>query len=154
MRGETPRMKRLCLALWMLLLCAVWVEALPVARKAGNGFIRVSKDKHGPVALELSVPSYRSKDGRVSRGIWWEPSTWASGHTIANSIATLKITTPSFTNSSRPAGRAVNGPFRFPAMRNNPLSVLQSGLKDMLGLSFQLDEIDYNATISCTPTSP
>ena len=128
----------------MLLTCAVWVSALPPAKKSGNSFIRVSKDRHGPVALELSVPSYRSKDGSVTVDL--------VGAVHVGERSYYRQLNRDFKNYDAvlyeliaPTGEGGDRPIPKRGDADNPLSKLQGGLKDLLALTFQLDEVDYGA---------
>jgi hypothetical protein len=135
-------MRRLLLIL-LLLVSPAAVGAKTPAKKSGSDFIRVSRDQNGPRALELAVTTYRSKNGvtvdLVGAVHVGEKSYYRSlNQDFSRYDAVLY-------ELIAPTGEGAQRPIPIPGDSDNPLSALQGGLKDMLGLSFQLDEVNYGA---------
>lgn len=137
-------MRKLVLIATFLLTLTPLAQAIPRGSQSGSGLIRVRKDSKGPVALELATNSFRRQDGITVDLIGavhvGERSYYRNLNTDFRHYDAVLY------ELIAPTGSGANRPIPVPGDTSNPLSAMQSGLKNMLGLSFQLDLVDYRAS--------
>ncbi|CAN0155102.1 unnamed protein product [Phaeothamnion confervicola] len=136
-------MRKIALVLTFLLTLTPLAQAVPTGAKSGSGLIRVRKDSKGPVALELATNSFRNANGTIVDLIGAVHVGERSYYRHLNSD--FRQYDAVLYELIAPTGSGANRPIPVPGDTSNPLSAMQSGLKNMLGLSFQLDLVDYRA---------
>ena len=144
---------RLRLAAWLSLVLvarsapAAEGPAPPQGDKAPGQFIRLARDKdHAPLALETSITRFAPADGRRRTP-------------TVDLVAAIHIAEKSYyqrLNREFEAYDAVlyelvapeesSVPQSSDPGSSHPISLLQNGMKDLLGLEFQLKGIDYTRT--------
>ncbi len=120
-------------------------EAKPKAEKVGDLFIRIRRDeKKRPQALETSVL-------RMEKSARWPDATVdLIGALHIGELSYYEALNSKFKDYDavlyevvKPEDAVVPRPAERPE-ETSPISQLQTGMKDMLDLTFQLDHIDYN----------
>ena len=134
----------LMLPIQPLALCAQEkAETKPVTKKILK-FVRVSKEGKTPQALQTAVVKYKS-DSKETEGV--EVSLVGAVHIAEKSY--YQDLNKLFTEYDALLYEMVSDPHQgVPAPNergSSPISSVQVGMKDMLELTFQLDEVDYKA---------
>lgn len=134
----------LLLPIQPLALCAQEkAETKPVTKKILK-FVRVSKEGKTPQALQTAVVKYKS-DTKEAEGV--EVSLVGAVHIAEKSY--YQDLNKLFTEYDALLYEMVSDPHQgVPAPNergSSPISSVQVGMKDMLELTFQLDEVDYKA---------
>ncbi len=134
----------LMLPIQPLALCAQEkAETKPVTKKILK-FVRVSKEGKTPQALQTAVVKYKS-DTKEAEGV--EVSLVGAVHIAEKSY--YQDLNKLFTEYDALLYEMVSDPHQgVPAPNergSSPISSVQVGMKDMLELTFQLDEVDYKA---------
>jgi hypothetical protein len=137
-------MRKIVLTLALLLTLTPQAQAIPQAKTTSNGLIRVRRDSRGPVALELATNRFVSKDGTVVDLIGAVHVGERSYYQHLNS--NFRQYDAVLYELIASGGTGANRPIPVAGDTSNPLSAMQSGLKNMLGLAFQLDLVDYKAS--------
>ena len=118
-------------------------ESKPVTKKILK-FVRVSKEGKTPQALQTAVVKYKS-DSKETEGV--EVSLVGAVHIAEKSY--YQDLNKLFTEYDALLYEMVSDPHQgVPAPNergSSPISSVQVGMKDMLELTFQLDEVDYKA---------
>ena len=118
-------------------------EAKPPA-KEDLKFVRVSKEAKSPVALQTAVVKYKS-DSKETEGV--EVTLIGAVHIAEKSY--YQDLNKLFTEYDALLYEMVSDPHQgVPAPNErgaSPISSVQVGMKDLLELTFQLDEVDYKA---------
>ncbi len=118
-------------------------ESKPVTKKILK-FVRVSKEGKTPQALQTAVVKYKS-DSKETEGV--EVSLVGAVHIAEKSY--YQDLNKLFTEYDALLYEMVSDPHHgVPAPNergSSPISSVQVGMKDMLELTFQLDEVDYKA---------
>lgn len=118
-------------------------ESKPVTKKILK-FVRVSKEGKKPQALQTAVVKYKS-DSKETEGV--EVSLVGAVHIAEKSY--YQDLNKLFTDYDALLYEMVSDPHQgVPAPNergSSPISSVQVGMKDMLELTFQLDEVDYKA---------
>lgn len=131
------------------LACALVTLALTAAAGPAQEFARLSRDADGaPLALQTAVVTYVPADGDrhytvdligavhvADRAYYAELNERFTGYDAVLFEMVVRDEAPGAPQDRKPSG---GGDLSF-------ISVVQNGMKDMLGLAFQLDEIDYGA---------
>jgi hypothetical protein len=135
------------------LACAlVTLVALSAAAGPAAKFARLSRDAGGaPLALQTAVVTYAPADGHLDytvdligavhvadQSYYAELNERFTGYDAVLFEMVTREDKPPVTSASRDGKAPGGGDLSF-------ISVMQNGMKDMLGLAFQLDEIDYGA---------
>jgi hypothetical protein len=125
-------------------LCAQEKAETKATAKEELKFVRVSKDDKNPLALQTAVVKYKS-DSKETEGV--EVTLIGAVH-IAEKSYYEKLNNL-FTEYDVLLYEMVSDPHKgVPAPNergSSPISSVQVGMKDMLELTFQLDEVDYKA---------
>ncbi|HET6630350.1 MAG TPA: hypothetical protein VFG91_11300 [Woeseiaceae bacterium] len=138
------------------IVCAVMVAAVqafaaatgapPPASAAPTSFARIANDAHGrPTALQLAIVSYAPEDEaytvdlisaiHVGDAAYYQD---LNERFRAYDVLLYEMIVPG--DDSQPGGSADKG-----AGGLGLITLMQNGLKDLLGLTYQLDGIDYDA---------
>lgn len=113
------------------------------AKKEDLKFVRVSKDGKTPLALQTAVVKYKS-DSKETEGV--EVTLIGAVHIAEKSY--FQDLNKLFTEYDALLYEMVSDPNQVPEPNqrgSSPVSSVQVGMKDMLELTFQLDEVDYKA---------
>jgi len=114
------------------------------AKKEDLTFVRVSKEEKTPLALQTAVVKYKS-DSKETEGV--EVTLIGAVHIAEKSY--YEDLNKLFTEYDALLYEMVSDPKQgVPAPNErgaSPVSSVQVGMKDMLELTFQLDEVDYKA---------
>ena len=114
------------------------------AAKGEIKFVRVSKEATSPLALQTAVVKYKS-DSKETEGV--EVTLIGAVHIAEKSY--YENLNKLFTEYDALLYEMVSDPHQgvpAPSERgSSPISYVQVGMKDMLNLTFQLDEVDYKA---------
>ncbi|MDX1925231.1 MAG: hypothetical protein SFV81_01860 [Pirellulaceae bacterium] len=113
------------------------------AKKEDLKFVRVSKDGKTPLALQTAVVKYKS-DSKETEGV--EVTLIGAVHIAEKSY--YQDLNKLFTEYDALLYEMVSDPKQVPEPNqrgSSPVSSVQVGMKDMLELTFQLDEVDYKA---------
>jgi hypothetical protein len=106
-------------------------------------FVRVSKAGKTPLALQTAVVKYKS-DSKETEGV--EVTLIGAVHIAEKSY--FQDLNKLFTEYDALLYEMVSDPEQVPVPNergSSPVSTVQVGMKDMLDLTFQLDEVDYKA---------
>ena len=113
------------------------------AKKEDLKFVRVSKEGKKPLALQTAVVKYKS-DSKETEGV--EVTLIGAVHIAEKSY--YQDLNKLFTEYDALLYEMVSDPKQVPVpgeRGSSPVSSVQVGMKDMLELTFQLDEVDYKA---------
>ena len=113
------------------------------AKKEDLKFVRVSKEGKEPLALQTAVVKYKS-DSKETEGV--EVTLIGAVHIAEKSY--YQDLNKLFTEYDALLYEMVSDPKQVPVpgeRGSSPVSSVQVGMKDMLELTFQLDEVDYKA---------
>lgn len=113
------------------------------AKKDDLKFVRVSKEGKTPLALQTAVVKYKS-DSKETEGV--EVTLIGAVHIAEKSY--YEDLNKLFTEYDALLYEMVSDPHQIPVPNErgtSPVSSVQVGMKDMLELTFQLDEVDYKA---------
>ncbi|PQO40909.1 hypothetical protein [Blastopirellula marina] len=131
--------------LWMLVLSILLAsggQAQAAEKSDGPEFVRVKNNAQGkPTALQTAIAHYQAKDGgklqvdligavHVGEGAYYQE---LNKRFKAYDAVMYELVAPEGTRV--PAGGAGH---------SSPVSSLQTGMKDMLDLEFQLEKVDYS----------
>ncbi len=126
------------------IVCGQEKAATKPAKKDHLKFVRVSKEDKTPLALQTAVVKYKS-DSKETEGV--EVTLIGAVHIAEKSY--YHDLNKLFTEYDALLYEMVSDPKQgVPAPNergSSPISSVQVGMKDMLELAFQLDEVDYKA---------
>ena len=127
----------------LLLVLAPLSGAAKTPKKANvsANFVRVQRDENGPQSLQLAVHRYHAGNATVDLVGAVHVGEKSYYQQLNREFKNYDAVLYELIASSEDAG---GRPIPVAGDVDNPLSMVQNGLKNMLGLTFQLDHIDYS----------